>query len=354
MSVIKLTNAALEEKEDGLIVLRGAVDPASLRDLKTDRYQREVLPISTLDQMVAAVAGGRTPDIILGMRGEKFDSKGTEFQLKSDVYIIDGLQRVSAGIRMLELGKGKPHIGALVYFNSSLKFEREQFYALNTQGTKLSPNIIIRNLKDERESVGMLFNLCQDKGFPLSHRVTWSQRASRGELISAATLAKTVGRLHSFIATGTRGSRIAELTMGLDRVLKEVGRMNMRSNTQMFFETIDQAWGVRRVTYKDGAVQLRFAFMRALAEVFARHYDFWNGKDNHKLFVSRDMVRKLASFPLVDPTILTLCGSSGGKAHPHLVNLLIEHLNKGKRTGRLRSRMIDEDPSCEDEPATEE
>jgi hypothetical protein len=349
---VKLTNAALEEKDDKEIVLRGSIDPQSLKDLKVGHYQREVLPVTTLNAMMDAVAAGRTPDVILGMRGEKFVSRNTnDFFLHNDVYIIDGLQRISAGIRMLELGR-VPRIGALVYFNSNNKFEMEQFNALNTQAVKLSPNIIIRNFKDGNEAINMLYNLCADRTFPLTQRVTWSQRAGRGELISAATLVRAVGRLHAFLATvGVKHSRMTDLAENLEKVSKEIGRSTMRHNTMVFFETIDAAWGIRRVTYKDGAVQLRHAFLRMLADTFARHYDFWQGKNNEKLFITRDMLRKLASFPIHDPTIVSLA-SAGGKGQTHLAQLLVEHLDKGKRTGKLKSRMVVED--AEDELVLED
>ena len=211
---------------------------------------------------------------------------------------------------------------------------------------KLSPNIIIRNFKDENEAVNMLINLCGDRSFPLHSRVTWSQRAGRGELISAATLAKTTGRLHSFIATGVKGSRVIDLADALERLSKTVGRNTLRGNVMTFFDVVDAAWGIRRVTYKDGAVQLRHAFLRCLAQTFASHYDFWNGSNNYKLTVSRDMIRKLSTFPIHDPTVVSLSGAAG-KAQSHLLQLMVEHLDKGKRTGKLRSRMIDEDPDDE-------
>ena len=349
---VKLTNAALEEKDDKEIVLRGSIDPASLKELKVGAYQREVLPVTTLNAMMDAVAAGRTPDVILGMRGEKFVSRNTnDFFLQNDVYVIDGLQRISAGIRMMELGR-VPRIGALVYFNSNVKFEKEQFNALNTQAVKLSPNIIIRNFKDENEAINMLYNLTFDKSFPLTQRVTWSQRAGRGELLSASTYVKTVGRLHAFLATvGVKHSRVIDLAENLEKVSKEIGRNVMRENAKTFFETVDAAWGIRRVTYKDGAVQLRHAFLRCLADTFARHYDFWQGKNNEKLFISRDMLRKLASFPIHDPTVVSL-STAAGKAQAHLMQLMVEHLDKGKRTGKLKSRMVVEDP--EDEPVLED
>jgi len=349
---VKLTNAALEEKEDKEIVLRGSIDPAALKELKIGSYQREVLPITTLNAMMDAVAAGRTPDVILGMRGEKFVSRNTnDFHLQNDVYVIDGLQRISAGIRMLELGR-VPRIGALVYFNSNEKFEKEQFNALNTQAVKLSPNIIIRNYKEENEAVNMLYNLCHDRAFPLTQRVTWSQRANRGEILSAMTLVRTIGRLHSFASSvGVKHSRAIDLVENLEKLSKQIGRNTMRANTMTFFETVDAAWGIRRVTYKDGAVQLRHAFLRCLAEVLARHYDFWNGKDNTRLVISRDLIRKFATFPIHDPTVVSL-SSASGKAQNHLLQLMTEHLDKGKRTGKLRSRTITEEP--EEDPQTEE
>lgn len=48
----------------------------------------------------------------------------------------------------------------------------------------------------------MLFKLSQNKGFILYSRISWEQNMKRGELISALTLAKAVGMLHSHIGPG--------------------------------------------------------------------------------------------------------------------------------------------------------
>jgi hypothetical protein len=71
-----------------------------------------------------------------------------------------------------------------------------------------------------------------------------------------------------------------------------------------------------------------------LADVFSRHPVFWREK---KFFVEKDLLQKLATFPVHDPTIKQLAGA-GGKARDMLRSLMIDHLNHGKRSRRLVAR----------------
>jgi hypothetical protein len=342
---IKLTNAALEEKEDEEIVLRGSLDPASLKELKVGNYQREVLPNRVLNGLADAVAHGRTPDVILGMRGEHFTSRNNnDFFLQDDVYIIDGVQRIESGKRLMELGKGTPQLGALVYFGSSEKFEREQFNALNTKSVKLSPNIILRNMRQENEAVGQLYALCHDKNFALYQRVTWHQRAARGELISATVLVKTACRLHMFVGTrtGLGNSLVTALGPTLEEVSKTLGRGVLRANMYAFYDTIEAAFGLKAITYKDRANQTKYVFLTSLASVFAKHADFWSGHQDNRLVLSRELLKKLSTFAMNDPHVSSLC--TGGSMANHLLQqVIVDHLNKGKRTGHLKRRVLEDE-----------
>lgn len=351
---IKITNAALQETPQGSIILRGVVDPGCLHLLQVAPYQREVLPLGKINDLVEAFKTGSVPDIELGMRGQRYTTRATDHFLQDDVFIIDGLQRVSAALHYMKLDASahKPQIGAAINFSTTEDWERERFRILNAERTKLSPNILIRNLKDDSHAVNMLYNLCKDKSFVLGDRVCWSQRMSRQELLTALSLAKVVGRLHAFAGPG-RSHRLNELTDGLDKIMEKIGRNTMRDNTKTLFDIVDQSWGVRRVAYKEGAAYLRTTFLSCLANIFAGHYDFWRGKDNHSLFVERDLVRKIAQFPVTDPHIVNL-SSAGGKAGDLLYQMMLEHINSGKRTRRLKSRGLSLEPVSTSMPANDE
>ncbi len=113
MSKIKIINAALDELKDGEVILRGVVTPESMVNIKTGDYQREILPLTTLSDLVEVIGkGGSVPDIELGMRGERFKDKDGVFTLEDDVYVVDGLQRVSAALHVSNTTDVKPHLGA--------------------------------------------------------------------------------------------------------------------------------------------------------------------------------------------------------------------------------------------------
>jgi hypothetical protein len=237
----------------------------------------------------------------------------------------------------------------MIFFNSTEEWERERFRILNSLRTKLSPNILARNMRHNFSAVDTLYNLCSDKSFVMCGRICWSQNMSRDHLISAQTFLKVIGFLHSHIGPG-RSCQTLEVARGVQKIMDTgCGRNTFRDNIKTFFDVIDQAFGIRLITFKGGAVYMRFTFLRVLAEVFSNHFDFW--KDN-RLFVEADLVRKIRLFPLSDPNIRGLC-SAGGQANKLLYRLLVDHINSGKRSRRLKARIATQYDEVEsDELAT--
>lgn len=340
---VRILNSAIDETPSGEIVLRGVVDSSSLRLLKTDDYQREVAPLSSQDSIMTALRTGQTlPDIELGMRGEQYKSlKGDVHLLLDDVYIIDGLQRVSTAMHFLAINpENTVHLGAQIHFGTTKKWERERFRILNTLRSKVSPNVILRNKREESVAIAMLYKLCtEDRMFMLHTRVSWGQRMSRGELISALTLAKLVGLLHSHKAASRRND-IDDLVPALDKAVEIFGIQSVKENTKTFFDLIDECWGVRKIQYKEGAPHIKGTFLDVLARIVADHFDFWRQPDERRLVVEATLRRKLALFPLYDPQVSNLA-SAGGKARDLLYLLMVDHINSGKRTKRLRPRSPD-------------
>lgn len=340
-TTVKLFNAALDDAEDSPagVVLRGALDLGSLHHLLRDDYQREAQPLSSQNRIMDALqSGSRLPDVDLGMRGEDFSAREGSFFLKDSVYIIDGVQRISTIIHFLGTNPGVPvRIGATVHLNTSKEWERERFHKLNNWRNKLSPNILLRNMRETNPGVLMLYGLStNDKVFPLHHRVSWSQRMTRGELITALTFAKAVAFLHSHKVSSAR-SNVEEIGVGLQKLVEVVGVQNVRENIRAFFELVDQCWGIKSVQYKEGAIYMRGQFLFVLARLLSDHHDFWSDSAERRLFVNANLRRKIAQFPISDPEVVRLAGSSGS-ARQILYMLLRDHINKGKTTKRLSPR----------------
>ncbi|MBP7741713.1 MAG: hypothetical protein KA104_03435 [Candidatus Pacebacteria bacterium] len=339
---VKILNGALDE-HDGNIVLRGVIAPESFVDLRVDDYQREVAPLTSQTSILSALQSGeKLPDIELGMRGQKYRlDKDGNIWLQDPTYIIDGLQRTSTAIHFLNGNAGAPvRIGALIHFDTTKEWERDRFRILNTLRAKVSPNILLRNRRETSRAVLSLSGLCEnDKTFVLHRRVSWGQRMTRGELITALTMAKIAGILHSHKAAG-RYVNVDQLVPALDKAGDVIGITNVRENVKAFFDLIDECFGIRRVQYRESAVHMRSQFLFVFARLLSDHTDFWRQPDEKKLAIDARLKRKIAQFPIHDPTVMNLAGSSG-KSRDVLYMLLRDHINRGKTTKRLSSRKGD-------------
>lgn len=343
---IRMTHAALDEREGGMIVIRGVIDDDSLKHLLIDDYQREALPLSSLASILSALEkGDRLPDIELGLRGEKFktvqEDDGSEtFILQNVCYIIDGQQRRNGALHHITKhpdGNRKVGLGAVVRFGTDRKTERELFRIFNQLRSKVSPNVLIKNMREDSTALASIYGLCHtDKTFSLYERVCWAQKMRRSDLLTAMTLCKTVTRLHSHRVPG-KTVDLNTIVSALDRGAKEMGLTAVRENVKMFYDLVDYAWGVRAVTYSSAANHLRTNFLVTLAQLFSDHVDFWAGKDDTRLFVNADLKRKIAQFPVLDPSVANLTGA-GGKSYEVLYHMLRDHINRGRKSNRLTLR----------------
>lgn len=331
---IKLERAALDETPNGEIILRGVLTPDSLKLIQADTYQREVLPITSVTSLVEAFkSGGKVPDVTLGMRGGNFSDRAGSIYLLDDVYVIDGLQRQSTALHLMRSGEClAPHLGAIVYFNTTHESEADLFRILNTSRAKLSPNVLIRNLRESNPAVEALHGLTEESTFVMYDRVCWQQQMRRHELITGSTLLQLAGHIHGSFAPALTGGRWAETARALALLVRDrVRTRTFLQNIRTFFDVIERSYGIRSVAYKGGAAYLHGSFLLSLALVFAQHRMFWS--ENYELQVPIDIRRKLSTFALKDPMVRTICG--GGRAKDTLVQLIINHLNSGRRTRRL-------------------
>jgi hypothetical protein len=331
---VRLTNYALDETPEG-IVLRGVLDLSTLSEILVDKYQREVIPqVGRKRSIIAAMrAGARVPDVELGMRGDHFDVEGDYICLLDPTFVVDGLQRISSAKVVYADGTAQPHIGATIHFDTTEDWERLRFKTLNQDRARIHTNILLRNKEAESPAIAVLLYLCKtDKTFVMNGRVCWNQQMSKGELITAVTLTKVIGRL--LIHLGPTGnSEVDLLAAGLDTTMAKITKAAFRDNVKLFFDILDRMYGVKRVTYTRGAVYMRGTFLLALAKLLSNHTDFW--KDDKRLTIEPSLLRKLGSFPVTDPQVIQLASSSG-KAIDMLYLLMVEHINSGKST-RLNS-----------------
>lgn len=245
MTPLRILSGALDELSEGQIVLRGVIDPETFSALERPAYQRETLAKPTIAGLMEAYrdGAGRVPDVELAVRGERYgctDVKGT-YSITGSVFIIDGLQRISAACQFVSEG-GRPLVGAMVHFGTTEQWERERFRILNMRRTRLSPNVLLRNNAAECPSLRRLRQLCSDDSFALCQRVSWSQHMRREELLTALTFLKTVTRLHSRFGAG-RYVDVAGICQAIPPMMANVGHATMIENVKAFFEVLDAAWG---------------------------------------------------------------------------------------------------------------
>jgi hypothetical protein len=331
MGEIKLTNAALDDN-DGEVVLRGVLTPESLASLKVADYQREILPGRGARNLEAVLASGSTvPDITLGMRGGAFsESKGGVYTLEDRVFIIDGLQRTNAAIRVAKRNPDQVvRLGAVVYFNTNEASERVRFRHLNTLRTKLSANVLLYNERHVNPQIKLLHDLCQDSTFVLYNRVSWKQLMSRAHLINATSLVRHAAHLHQHFGVSDTYD-VVKLADNLAKL--KIPRMAVRDNVKAFWQLVDTNWKVRDITYKEHAPHIRGTFLLTLTALLNRHEDFW---EDSVLKVPLAHRRKMATFPLNDPGVSRLC-SAGGSSANILYPMLVDHINSGKKLYRLR------------------
>lgn len=326
---VKLVHAALDEVGND-IVLRGVIDPASLSLLKVATYQREVLPLSKIRDLAEGLKKSTVPDIDLGMRGQTYLERDGAFYLQNDVYIIDGLQRRTAALELMKNGD-IPRLGATVHFGTTESWERDRFRILNVARSKLSPNVLLRNLRSDIPFVEMLYQLTFDRQFVLSGRVCWEQRMLRNHLLTSLTLMKTVGRLHENFGAGLKDHGHEDLAKNMDKIMRKSGRSVIRDNIKTFWEIVDECWDVKNVQFKEGAVYLRGTFLLVLASLFANYQNFWRDTE---LFVEKPLRRKIAMFPISDPHVANLASASGPSRNI-LYQMMLDHVNSGKRLHRL-------------------
>lgn len=336
---VRIINGALDEDPTSPagVILLGRIDPATFRFLKIDERTYQRRQSDRADIFEALKAGKVPPTIDIGVRGEDFISDGSDFLIRSEAYIVDGGGRVGSASRLFDL---VPQMGvrlfAMVHFNTTPQWESDRFDALNKNVHKVSANLHLRNLRDRNAAILTLYGLTHNEpSFPLYKRVSWLQNMQRGDLLGAQVLAKVCMRLH--VQFGRISSLNSDgVAQSLMKTVSMITLQVFRQNVRAFFDLVDECWPLEAVEYRRAATQLKSTFLMELARMLSDHPCFWS-EDGATLAVCADDRRKLAKFKIGDPHIANLAGA-GGKARIMLYQLLVNHMNSGRREHRLVSR----------------
>lgn len=325
---IRIERPSLDDDPNGETILRGRISVDSLSRLRYAAYQREFLPNATNRNIRRAVENGvQLPDITLGMRGDRFavDSNGV-LHLLDPVYVIDGKQRVGTILEHLaRYPADQVRLGAVVYFNTKQETEQARFHALGAHQTRISTNIIARNLRDTVPVVATIYGLtATQRDFPLFGRVCWDQQMKKGHLITAVAYIQVALMLHGHLAP-TRGAinanDIQAICANLARI---VDLQRIRENVVTFWEAVESAWGLRDLEVKAGVSYVKHAFLRVLVRVLSDHTNFWDGD---RLVITPEVRKKLRQFKTHDPAVQVLAGSGGRHSMDNLRHVIIDHLN---------------------------
>lgn len=338
MAEIRFINATLEEEGDK-IVLQGRIDPAYLHALQIDlAYQRQELTGSVVNRLAWDIeAGAVLPPLMIGVRGQSYELRDGFHFITSPAFLIDGQQRRAGVIKAMAETPGiAPMLHAVAYFDTDVKWEGEHFLLWNSKGVRVAPSVFFKTLKarDGAGALDTLYALTLDRSFALGHRVAWEQRAAASDLVSGLTYLRIIGRLHHHLGLG-RAVAVEEVAAFIRVLGDRTGIGQLRDNARVFFETLDRIWGVRQHDRRAGGVHLKNGALSAIADVFSGHMDFWN---DNALFVDIDDIRKLQKFDFTKPDIRPLAVSGQSSAVTRLATHLVNHINSGRRTGRLTPR----------------
>lgn len=327
---IIVRNARLDRIPNGDTFLRGVIDPVSLSLLQVGSYQREAIGVREPEDLKAAYLAGDVQDIELGVRGSVDDVEKIGdgvFAISDEVYIVDGQQRVMIAREMVGRNKRdpQPHVGAILRFSSTEEIERRHFDIYNFRRMRIAPNVRYRNARFDNAGIAVLYALAYDKKFALANRVSWEQKKSRKDLLQASGYISVIAQLHRHIIPGSKRGSDA-LLVAMHTLAERIGKEGLAVNTYRFFEVVDSAWGVRNVILNKDRPHLNVHFLEALGIFFSDHINFWV---EHRLVVTQKDEKKLASFPINDPDVARLAGSSS--AIVTMCDYLAQHINQRRK-----------------------
>ncbi|HET9412278.1 MAG TPA: hypothetical protein VFO38_05585 [Candidatus Saccharimonadales bacterium] len=340
MPEVTLRDFALSEAPDGTQIVRGALTLDSIKCIKEADYQRERGPVTSIDEWKSSYRKGLVPDIFLGARGKKLDVVDGLCVIKAKVYVVDGLQRMTA-LEELMLdavqngGECDFYLGCAIRLGTNEALERTMFDLYNFNRKQVNANVRLRNMAVKVPLLYRLVRLTQDPEFLLQGRVTWTQSAKPGDLIGSLALVKTLGMLHS-IWPGMQERSYLPLLDSLSALGERIGEDVLFANLTTFFGLIEQVWGIGRFNKATSATpHLKLTFFKALAYMLSHHSNFWDGQ---RLVIDDDQAIRFADFPFSEPAIKEELKSDSPKGRDFLALKLTKHWDGRRKKDLLEKR----------------
>ena len=337
--MIKLRHGLVLPPVHERVVIRGELEPETLLSLQYDWYQRGTVAPKKIKELMEGIekSSENFPDLTIGMRGQQHDITNSEVILHDPTYIIDGLQRWTACIMLMEKGI-LPYMGCKVFLGSDIDFELRMFRDLNSKRTSMSASVLLRNEKEYSRVAGTLWGLARDPKFAMCGRVAWDQQVDKtlnGQLLRGVTLLDVLFMLHGHVPTVvfTRGPVVKRL-YALEKYIDAIGLQQARENLTTFFDIVDEAWGIRGNQIRYNVTFLTNGWLQTLAKLFSDHREFWRDAE---LSVSAPLMRDLKRIRWTDQN-LEMMARGNATAHEHLKSAFLDVINKGKSTGRLVDR----------------
>jgi hypothetical protein len=337
--MIKLRQGLVLQPQHERVVIRGELEPATLSNLEVDWYQRGKVPANKIRELMDGIERNAEnfPDLTIGMRGTQHDVTNTDVLLHDPTYIIDGLQRWTACIMLMDKGL-LPYLGCKVFLSSDIDFELRMFRDLNSKRTSMSASVLLRNEKEYSRVAGTLWGTSRDKLFALADRVAWDQQVDRklgGDLLRGISLLDIMVSLHAHFPSAivSRGAVLKRL-YSVEKFIDNIGLQRARENLIAFFDVVDSVWGIRNSQIKYSETFMTPGWLLTLARVFSDHREFWRESE---LSVSVPFIRDMKRIRRDDPKLEMLArGNNTGREM--LNTAFVDIINKGKSTGRLVDR----------------
>lgn len=326
-----------------LTVIRGTLSPSHFVTPFRPNYQRDVLLGTRKKQaeLIEAMTGSKgIPDpIILCLRSDNVRvlsgdlRSGRDFVLNGPLAILDGLQRLAAGCKAIEMGRRGDlcDLEVTVYVNTAEELEEKMFDQFNRLHTEVGSQVHMRNLVGISPAARELYTLvdpghrrtpeeiAEAEKFVLFGRVQLDQNSETTDLITLRMLLELATAVHGSAAKKT----IPELINAVSQTASQFGGATLVRNTRVFFETINECFPLDEKPY-----YTQLDFLRAFAVLFSSHEDFWNSKNNKLLYVPTPIKKRLASTP-EDKILKELQGSR--QAAYHLSRVLVHRIDGPKR-----------------------
>jgi len=318
--MLRLTSAMKFVAPSGRVVVMGIMDPGDLDILITPAYQRELLPVRSVEEWQQAFFAGEVPPLDLG----SFQSRVTVRKdggvtIAGDVNIIDGVQRRTAA-RLIRNQGGTVWLPVMVYLGTTYEWELARFRVLNGNRRQVSTNVLLRNARQANAAIDALYAMSVDEyDSVLSGRVQWEQNPRPGNLFTAVSLVRTVALLHHHFGKGMRESSAEHLAWALDDVATDLSKEVFRKNVEIFFGIIGAAVDIATVQKPRNFVQLRLGYLLSLASMLGGRAEFWRGSE---LVLTKAALEGLSAFRL-DPLQVDAVSNRG-----RVMEGLVERLEK--------------------------